>query len=142
MSGQCQVEDYALTEVVGDVLLAASQHACAVSVLHLPSRRMMACDAQRVPLRVRCVVLHLESLPCCQARRLRGHVRQRRSFLQALKDAGCDEVVLAINYQPKASPSLPPAAQILRLCAAGPFTWRSHVTDALNITTFETHAVP
>ena len=28
------------------------------------------------------------------------------TVLQALKDAGCDEVVLAINYQPKASPLL------------------------------------
>ena len=101
--------------------LAASQHACAGVVLYV---------SQQNRKYIRSVLHSIVREICCPAPGELALLSSKegarafqtvRTVVQALKDAGCDEVVLAINYQPKASTFPSPAAQILYHWAARPF---------------------
>ena len=133
IGGQCQLEDYILTGVVGDVLLAVGQHARAVSVHGLSSRTGMACDAQRVSWRMRCAVLHLERLPCCQARRMRGHVTHVRWSCRRLKTRD----VMRLCW-----PSIISPRQVICFTCSTDAPRGKNVTDVMVSTHFEAHIVP
>ena len=100
-TGRCQVEDGILTEVVGDVLFGGKP-ACL--------RGLSTSLAQQNRNEIRSVTPSVVSEMCCPAPgelvllSSKDNARALQTVevvLQALKDAGCDEVVLAINYQPK-----------------------------------------